>query len=118
MWFASASTKPRSDFCTTMMVVPIGGSDVSRWPLGCGPAVGPVGGAVVCFTDGSAEPAVGLGAAVALPAAPVDGEAVAAVVDPRPVFDVEDPPHAVSSSSDPRPAAATHSLLRITLYFI
>src|SRR5580692_2732623 len=121
MWLASASTKPRSDFCTTMMVVPIGGSEAPILLLGCGPTVGPVGwGEVVCV-----GPVVAVGLAVAqaaadVPRAPVDGAAVATVVeDPRPEFDVEDPPHAASSSaSDPRPAAAAHPLLRITLSFI
>jgi hypothetical protein len=102
------------------MVVPTGGSDTPTLLLGCGPAVGPVGCGVVCFTDGAAEadvwPAVGLAAVVAVAAEPVDG--VALPVDPRPVLDVEVPPHAASSSSDPRPAAAAHPLLRITFSFI
>jgi hypothetical protein len=103
-----------------MMVVPIGGSESFRWLLGCGPAVGPVGWGVVCFTDGAAEAdvwlAVGLGAPVTVAAELADG--VALPVDPRPVLDVEVPPHAASSSSDPRPAAAAHPLLRITFSFI
>src|ERR1700733_384476 len=120
MWFASASTKPRSDFCTTMIVVPTGGNDTPTLLLGCGPAVGPVAWGELLWVGPvvAVWPTVGPGAAAALPAAPVDGAAVAAVVDPRPVLDVEDPPHAVSSSSDPRPAAATHPLLRITFSFI
>jgi hypothetical protein len=101
-----------------MMVVPTGGSESPILLLGCGPAVGPVGcGDVVCAgAEAAVRPTVGLGAAV-LVAEPVDGapEAVAWVVEvPRPVLDGEDPPHAASSSSDPRPAAAAHPLLRIT----
>ena len=39
-------------------------------------------------------------------------------MDPRPVLDVEDPPHAVSNrASEPIPAAAANPLLRITTPF-
>jgi hypothetical protein len=104
-----------ADFCTIMTVVPTGGMDWSP-PLGSGAtdlwglafflallvavaaAVADDAGA----DDGSAAPDDPLLASGAL-----DGE-------PAAVFELDDPPHAASSStSDPMPADAANPLLRI-----
>src|ERR1700684_394010 len=103
-----------------MMVVPCG-LNVTVPLLGCGPAV-VCGGAEMCADasllacpDAEAEAGVD-------EEEPPDAELVATAVleavpeaAPAAVFElVDDPPHAASSStSDPRPVAAAHPLLRI-----
>jgi hypothetical protein len=81
------------DFCTTMMVVPAGGK-LTAPLLGCGPAVWP-------------DPEVAC--AVALDPATVAWSVLEAELD-----ELDDPPHAASSStSDPSPVAAAHPLVRM-----
>jgi hypothetical protein len=106
-----------ADFCTVMTVVPAG-RNVTVPLLGCGPAVWTDFG-----RDDDFAPAVFL--------ADADAEACAAVLDPATVawvvvdavpeadFDeVDEPPHAASSStSDPSPVAVAHPLLRMTPLF-
>src|ERR1035438_4612724 len=103
------------DFCTISTVVPTGGNDTAPL-LGCGPAllwgfaldvgVEPPPAVLVAEADEAAlDPAtVAWAVPVAAPAAEVD--------------ELDDPPHADSSStSDPSPVAAAHPLLRIHLSF-
>jgi hypothetical protein len=86
------------DFCTIMTVVPTAGK-LTAPLLGCDPAVLPALGDEV-------PPAVVVAWADTLDPATVAWSVLEAELD--------DPPHAASSStSDPSPAAAAHPLLRI-----
>src|SRR5580698_4591718 len=85
-----------ADFCTTMTVVPTGGK-LTPPLLGCGPAVWP------------ALPAFVVAGAVALDPATVAWSVLEAEFD-----ELDEPPHAASSStSDPSPVAAANPLLRM-----
>src|SRR5580658_1604464 len=88
------------DFCTTMTVVPAGGK-LTPPLLGCGPAVLPA--------FGDALPAFVVACAVALDPATVAWSVLEAEFD-----ELDEPPHAASSStSDPSPVAAANPLLRM-----
>jgi len=92
-----------------MMVVPTGGNDTAP-ELGCGP------------TEWWGE-AAGLAFFVAVAAAEADAVLCVAEADPKAVLEaapeaefdeLDDPPHAASSStSAPSPVAAVHPLLRM-----
>lgn len=89
-----------ADFCTTMTVVPTGGK-LTAPLLGCGPPVVPA--------LGDALPPVFVACAVALDPATVAWSVLEAEFD-----ELDDPPHAASSStSDPSPVAAANPLLRM-----
>jgi hypothetical protein len=99
------------DFYTTMTVVPTGGKTTAPL-LGCGPAVWPgfgLGEVPPAFVVADPE----LAWAGALDPATVAWAVLEAVLEAE--FDeLDDPPHAASSStSDPSPVAAAHPLLRI-----
>jgi hypothetical protein len=110
---ALAITQPSLECCTTMTVVPIGGNETPALLLGWASA------------DFSAAEAECVPWALAVDVGeddPVlaDDTAVPWVVvaEAAPVVELEldDPPHAVSSStSEPSPAATVHPLLRICL---
>src|SRR5580658_7291677 len=84
------------DFCTIMTVVPTGGK-LTAPLLGCGP-----------------PPALGDALPVAACAVALDPATVAWSVLEAEFDELDDPPHAASSStSDPSPVAAAHPLLRM-----
>ena len=106
-----------ADFCTIMTVVPTAGMDWSP-PLGSGATdlwglaffFGPLLVAVAAAVADDAGADDGT-------AAPDDPLLASGALDAEPAaeFELDDPPHAASSStSDPMPAAAAHPLLRIT----
>src|ERR1700684_3556163 len=100
------------DFCTTMTVVPTGGKTTA--PLrGCVPAVWPGFGLGDELPPAFVVADPEVACAGALDPATVAWAVLEAV--PEAEFDeLDDPPHAASSStSDPSPVAAAHPLLRI-----
>jgi hypothetical protein len=88
------------DFCTIMTVVPTGGK-LTAPLLGCGPVVPDLGDAF--------PPVLVVACAVALDPATVAWSVLEAEFD-----ELDEPPHAASSStSDPSPVAAANPLLRM-----
>jgi hypothetical protein len=111
---ALAITQPRLECCTIRTVVPIGGNVTPALLLGWASAV--------CL-DAELD-CVALAFAVDVAEEDEDDPVLAddtavpwvAVSEAPPVLELDDPPHAVSSStSEPSPVATVHPLLRIRL---